>query len=76
MHNFCRCLVNAGLLILNETNIFWFSFPSAGIFMRKFIKGRQTLINIIKKRKFGEILQSVSMIKSYTIIKKNTIFHL
>ncbi|XKL63411.1 hypothetical protein PGB90_005775 [Kerria lacca] len=53
-----RCLVNAGLLILNETNIFWFSFPSAGIFMRKFIKGRQTLINIIKKRKFGEILQS------------------
>lgn len=54
--------MNAGLLILKETGIFWFSFPSAGAFMKNVLKGRQMLLKIIKKRKYGEILQTVSIL--------------
>ena len=54
-------MVNAGLLILKETGIFWFSFPSAGAFMKRILKGRQIVLQIIKKRKYREILQTVSV---------------
>ncbi|XP_065222808.1 inactive serine/threonine-protein kinase 19-like [Planococcus citri] len=53
-----RTLVNAGLLILKETGIFWFSFPSAGAFMKRVLKGRQIILQIIRKRRYREILQT------------------
>jgi serine/threonine-protein kinase 19 len=53
--------VSAGLLTLRSTASFWFSFPNAGEFMRTYLKGRKSVLRAIKKCKFSEILQFVSM---------------
>ena len=39
----------------------WFSFSSAGIFMKKLVKGRQSLLTSIRKRKYREVLEFVSI---------------
>jgi Serine-threonine protein kinase 19. len=55
-------LVSAGLLTLRSAASFWFSFPNAGEFMRTYLKGRKSVLRTIRKCKFSEILQFVSIL--------------
>lgn len=59
---FCtsRELINCGLLLIRNQESYWISFPSSGNFIRRYIEGRKYIIQIIKRRKFQEILESVS----------------
>ena len=54
-----RLLVNNGYLAVKESGYYCASLPSAGEFMKVFNKGRKTVLNAVKKAKFGEILQAV-----------------
>nr|XP_054763251.1 serine/threonine-protein kinase 19-like [Lytechinus pictus] len=50
-------LVNAGMLTVRDVGSWWLSIPGAGIFMKNFSKGRQSVLRAIKKSKYREILQ-------------------
>lgn len=52
-------LVNCGLLLIRNQESYWISFPSSGKFIKKFTEGRKYIIQIIKRRKFKEILEKV-----------------
>ena len=52
-------LVNNGLLQCRDIGSWWLGIPGAGVFMKHFTKGRQTILRMIKRRKFKEILQQV-----------------
>ncbi|VVC45137.1 Serine-threonine protein kinase 19 [Cinara cedri] len=51
-------LINCGLLLIKNQDNYWISFPSSGNFIRRYIEGRKYLIQIIKRRKFQEILEN------------------
>ncbi|XP_025410068.1 serine/threonine-protein kinase 19-like isoform X2 [Sipha flava] len=51
-------LINCGLLLIRNQESYWISFPSSGNFIKRYIEGRKYIIQIIKRRKFQEILES------------------
>ncbi|XP_046400519.1 serine/threonine-protein kinase 19-like isoform X2 [Ischnura elegans] len=51
-----RTLMSVGLLVVRSVGSYWLSFPNAGEFMKHLSRGRATLLRLIKKRKFSEIL--------------------
>ncbi|XP_026822881.1 serine/threonine-protein kinase 19-like isoform X1 [Rhopalosiphum maidis] len=51
-------LINCGLLLIRNQESYWVSFPSSGNFIKRFIEGRKYIIQIIKRRKFQEILEN------------------
>ncbi|XP_050428253.1 serine/threonine-protein kinase 19-like isoform X2 [Adelges cooleyi] len=51
-------LVNCGLLLIRNQESYWISFPFSGRFIRKYTEGRKYILQIIKRRKFHEILES------------------
>lgn len=57
---FFRELINCGLLLIKNQDSYLVSFPSSGNFIKHYIEGRKYLIQIIKRRKFQEILENVS----------------
>lgn len=57
---FSRELINCGLLLIRNQDSYWISFPSSGNFIRRYVEGRKYLIQLIKRRKFQEILENVS----------------
>lgn len=58
-----RELINCGLLLIRNQESYWISFPSSGNFIKRYIEGRKYIIQIIKRRKFQEILENVSCFK-------------
>lgn len=54
-----RELINCGLLLIRDQDSYWISFPSSGNFIRRYIEGKKCIIQIIKRRKFQEILENV-----------------
>lgn len=55
-----RELVHCGLLLIRNQESYWVSFPSSGNFIKRYIEGRKQIIQLIKRRKFQEILENVS----------------
>ncbi|KAL5242435.1 hypothetical protein ACI65C_009845 [Semiaphis heraclei] len=51
-------LINCGLLLIRNQESYWISFPSSGNFIKRYIEGRKYIIQIIKRRKFQEILEN------------------
>lgn len=51
-------LINCGLLLIRNQESYWISFPSSGNFIKHYIEGRKYIIQIIKRRKFQEILEN------------------
>ncbi|XP_060853191.1 inactive serine/threonine-protein kinase 19-like [Rhopalosiphum padi] len=51
-------LINCGLLLIRNQESYWVSFPSSGNFIKRFIEGRKYIIQIIKRKKFQEILEN------------------
>uniref|UniRef100_T1IN07 Serine/threonine-protein kinase 19 n=1 Tax=Strigamia maritima TaxID=126957 RepID=T1IN07_STRMM len=51
-------LFKAGVLTARNLGSWWISIPGAGEFVKCFLQGRKTLLQIVKKSKYGEILQN------------------
>lgn len=56
-----RGLVQDRLLTVRTPSTYWFCFPGAGEFMKSYIKGRQAIMSVIRKSKYQQILQNVSI---------------
>ncbi|XP_015762565.1 PREDICTED: serine/threonine-protein kinase 19-like isoform X2 [Acropora digitifera] len=52
-------LVNTGVLTARDVGSWWLSIPGAGVFMKNFSNGRKALVQMIRKRKYREILERV-----------------
>ncbi|XP_070580801.1 inactive serine/threonine-protein kinase 19-like isoform X2 [Ptychodera flava] len=63
-------LVNAGLLTVRDIGSWWMAIPGAGIFMKSFTKGRETLLRTIRKAKYQEILQQELEERKLIAVKK------
>ncbi|XP_006820313.1 winged helix repair factor 1-like [Saccoglossus kowalevskii] len=63
-------LVSAGLLTVRDVGSWWLAIPGAGIFMKTFVKGRQSLLRTIRKCKYQEILQKNLEEKKLAAVKK------
>jgi hypothetical protein len=56
-----RQLVNAGYLGIQDGGVYCLSLAGAGEFTKAYEKGNKAVINAIKRSKFGEVLQRVSV---------------
>ncbi|XP_030839811.1 serine/threonine-protein kinase 19 [Strongylocentrotus purpuratus] len=63
-------LVIAGMLTVRDVGSWWLSIPGAGIFMKNFSKGRQSVLRAIKKAKYREILQKELEERKLQAVKK------
>lgn len=63
-------LVHAGLLTVRDVGSWWLSIPGAGIFMKSFTKGRQSLLRMIRKSRYREILQKELEARKLQSVKK------
>jgi len=61
LENDIKGLVQDRLLTVRTPSTYWFCFPGAGEFMKSYIKGRQAIMSVIKKSKYQQILQNVSI---------------
>ncbi|XP_065106038.2 serine/threonine-protein kinase 19 [Paramisgurnus dabryanus] len=50
-------LVKSGVLTVRDAGSWWLSIPNSGKFIKYFIKGRKTVLGMVKKSKYGEILK-------------------
>ncbi|RDD43913.1 Serine/threonine-protein kinase 19 [Trichoplax sp. H2] len=50
-------LMSIGTLTIRDVDSWWIAIPNAGQFMKHFIRGRECVIKILKKRKYKEILE-------------------
>ena len=50
-------LIRTGLLLHRDRTSFWLAVPNAGVFMKDLRKGRDTLLKMLKRAKFKEVLQ-------------------
>ena len=48
------------MLTVRDVGSWWLAIPSAGLYMKSFIRGRKAVLTMIRKSKYKEILQSVS----------------
>ncbi|XP_051573439.1 serine/threonine-protein kinase 19-like isoform X4 [Myxocyprinus asiaticus] len=51
-------LVKSGVLTVRDAGSWWLSIPNSGKFIKYFIKGRKTVLGMVKKSKYGEILKT------------------
>lgn len=51
-------LVKSGVLTVRDAGSWWLSIPNSGKFIKYFIKGRKAVLGMVKKSKYGEILQT------------------
>ncbi|EGC36885.1 hypothetical protein DICPUDRAFT_150585 [Dictyostelium purpureum] len=63
--NIVTILVQCGLLLLKEENIYYFSTPGTGGFCSSLIKGRKEIVSFIDRLKYKEILKSELLTKRF-----------
>ncbi|XP_015216028.1 inactive serine/threonine-protein kinase 19 [Lepisosteus oculatus] len=51
-------LVKAGVLTVRDAGSWWLSIPNTGRFTKYFLQGRKAVLGMIKKSRYGEVLQS------------------
>ncbi|XP_012660189.1 serine/threonine-protein kinase 19 isoform X2 [Otolemur garnettii] len=51
-------LVNAGVFNVRDAGSWWLAVPGAGRFIKYFVKGRQTVLGMVRKAKYRELLLS------------------
>lgn len=49
-------LVHAGVLTVRDAGSWWLAIPNAGRFVKYFVNGRKTLLGVIRKTKYKEVL--------------------
>jgi len=50
-------LMKCGMLTLREVGSWWLAIPGAGEFMKSYVRGRKATLLMIRKCKYGEVLQ-------------------
>ncbi|XP_042196922.1 serine/threonine-protein kinase 19 [Callorhinchus milii] len=63
-------LVNAGVFTVRDVGSWWLSIPGAGRFVKYFVKGRKAVLNMIRKSKYKEVLQSDLELRKITCTVK------
>ncbi|XP_077474812.1 winged helix repair factor 1 [Stigmatopora argus] len=51
-------LVKAGVLTVRDAGSWWLSIPNSGRFTKYFIQGRKGVLGMVKKSRYGEVLQA------------------
>ncbi|XP_003964682.1 serine/threonine-protein kinase 19 [Takifugu rubripes] len=51
-------LVKSGVLTVRDAGSWWLSIPNSGKFTKYFIQGRKAVLNMVRKSKYGEVLQA------------------
>ncbi|KAM9391400.1 inactive serine/threonine-protein kinase 19-like isoform 4-T4 [Pholidichthys leucotaenia] len=51
-------LVKSGVLTVRDAGSWWLSIPNSGKFTKYLIKGRKAVLSMVKKSKYGEVLQA------------------
>uniref|UniRef100_A0A3P8W4H1 Serine/threonine kinase 19 n=1 Tax=Cynoglossus semilaevis TaxID=244447 RepID=A0A3P8W4H1_CYNSE len=51
-------LVKSGVLTVRDAGSWWLSIPNSGKFTKYFIQGRKAVLGMVKKSKYGEVLQA------------------
>ncbi|XP_061605971.1 serine/threonine-protein kinase 19 isoform X2 [Phyllopteryx taeniolatus] len=51
-------LVKAGVLTVRDAGSWWLSIPNSGRFTKNFIQGRKGVLGMVKKSRYGEVLQA------------------
>ncbi|XP_077591432.1 winged helix repair factor 1 [Stigmatopora nigra] len=51
-------LVKAGVLTVRDAGSWWLSIPNSGKFTKYFIQGRKGVLGMVKKSRYGEVLQA------------------
>ena len=76
---YCRFLVNCGLLVVRDIGkaaSWWFAIPSVGPFVKQLAKGRNSLLQMIKRAKHQELLQSELEARKLSTSKLGMKYHL
>jgi len=71
-----KLLVLAGLLTLRDVDSYWFSIPEIGVFLKCFLKGRQELLDFLKRQKYNESLLSLLQKKKIKSSSLGNMFHI
>jgi len=70
-------LMKAGLLTLREVGSWWLAIPGAGEFMKSYVRGRKAVLLMIRKCKYGEVLQKeLETRKLPKIAKLGMLYHI
>ena len=64
-------LIKAGILTVKNAGTWWLSIPNVGVFMKLLRKGRQTVIQTIKRTKYKEINRDALTKKALPSLKLN-----
>ena len=74
-----RFLVNCGLLVVRDIGkaaSWWFAIPSVGPYVKQLAKGRSTILQMIKRAKHQELLQSELEARKLSASKLGMNYHL
>jgi len=74
-----RFLVNCGLLVVRDVGkaaSWWFAIPGVGLFVRHLTKGRSAVLQMIKRAKHQELLQSELEARKLSVSKLGMDYHL
>ncbi|XP_064600339.1 inactive serine/threonine-protein kinase 19-like [Liolophura sinensis] len=70
-------MVKANLLTFREVGSWWLSIPNTGVFMKSFIRGRKSVLTMIRKSKYRAILkQELEQRKWPKLAKLGLMFHI
>ncbi|XP_065898691.1 inactive serine/threonine-protein kinase 19-like [Dysidea avara] len=72
-------LVNCGLLVVRDIGkaaSWWFAIPGVGLFVRHLTKGRSAVLQMIKRAKHQELLQSELEARKLSVSKLGMDYHL
>ncbi|XP_062503239.1 inactive serine/threonine-protein kinase 19-like [Corticium candelabrum] len=68
-------LIACGLLTVQDVGSYWISIPGLGLFMRYFVRGRDTVLRTLRKTKYNEMMQSELEVRKLATCKLGTKFH-
>eukprot|EP01111_Echinosteliopsis_oligospora_P006443 TRINITY_DN2058_c0_g1_i1.p1 TRINITY_DN2058_c0_g1~~TRINITY_DN2058_c0_g1_i1.p1 ORF type:complete len:230 (+),score=51.47 TRINITY_DN2058_c0_g1_i1:252-941(+) len=54
--NHISAMVNAGILLMDEADSFWFAIPLSGAYVASLSRGRKEILSMLKRQKFKELL--------------------
>ncbi|XP_053158827.1 serine/threonine-protein kinase 19 isoform X2 [Hemicordylus capensis] len=69
-------LVNAGVLTVRDAGSWWLAVPGAGRFIKCFIKGRKSVLGMIEKAKYKEVLLSDLQSRRAPSVKLGLPYHI
>lgn len=69
-------IVNHGVLVMRDVGSWWFAIPGVSTFIKSFTKGRNLLLQAIKRSKFREALQKNLMGRQWSGCRLGIEYHI